>query len=197
MKKITLILTAFITAALVSFKPVAPVTYKVDTEKSRIDWVGKKVTGQHTGTIKLSSGQVVANGKKLTGGQFVIDMTSIEVTDLTGNSKNNLTGHLKADDFFGSEKYPTSQFQATKITPASGNTVNVTGNLTIKGKTNAISFPATYAMAGNNITVTASNVKVDRTKYDIKYGSKSFFDSIGDKAIDDQFLLNINLVATR
>jgi polyisoprenoid-binding protein YceI len=197
MKKLMTLFTAIAAVALVAFKPIAPVTYKVDTEKSKIEWTGKKVTGQHTGTIKLASGAVTANGKVPTGGSFVIDMNSIDNTDLSGDGKSKLIGHLKADDFFGVEKYPTAQFQATKITAAGAGKINVTGNLTVKGKTSVITFPATYTVTNNTLNVTALNVKVDRTKHDIRYGSKSFFASIGDKAIDDEFLLNINLVATR
>ncbi|WP_345949424.1 YceI family protein [Mucilaginibacter sp. PAMB04274] len=197
MKKLTTLFTAVVAVALVAFKPVAPTTYKVDTEKSKIEWTGKKVTGQHTGTIKLASGEVAVNGKVPTTGKFVIDMTSMDNTDLSGDGKAKLLGHLKSEDFFGTEKYPTASFQTTKITPAGAGKVNVTGNLTVKGKTSVITFPATYTLANNTLNVNALNVKVDRTKHDIRYGSKSFFASIGDKAIDDEFLLNINLVATR
>ncbi|MVN92237.1 YceI family protein [Mucilaginibacter aquatilis] len=197
MKKLTTLFTAVIAVALVAFKPVAPVTFKVDTQKSKIEWVGKKVTGQHSGTIKLASGEVATNGKVPTGGKFVIDMNSMDCTDLSGEGKGKLLGHLKSEDFFGVEKYPTADFTATKIAPAGAGKVNVTGNLMVKGKTSVITFPATYSVAGNTLTVNATDVKVDRTKHDIRYGSKSFFASIGDKAIDDEFVLNINLVATR
>jgi polyisoprenoid-binding protein YceI len=197
MKKVTTLFVAIIAVALIAFKPIAPVAYKVDTQKSEIKWIGKKVTGQHNGTIKLASGEVAVNGKNLNGGNVVIDMKSLASTDLTGDGKGKLEGHLKADDFFGVDKYPTSTFTVTKVTPAGAGKATVTGNLTIKGKTAAITFPATYTVAGNTVTVSAPEVKVNRTVYDIKYGSKSFFESIGDKAIDDEFLLNINLVATR
>ena len=197
MKKLTTLFVAIIAVALVAFKPVAPATYKVDAGKSKIEWTGKKVTGQHTGTIKLTLGEVVVNGKVPTGGKFTIDMGSMTSTDLQGEAAGKLLGHLKSDDFFGTEKYSTSTFTATKITPAGANKVNVTGNLTIKGKTAAITFPATYTLAGNTLTVVAPEVKVDRTVYDIRYGSKSFFESIGDKAIDNDFLLNVTLVATK
>jgi len=197
MKKITTLLVAITAVALVAFKPIAPATFKVDTEKSKIEWTGKKVTGQHTGTIKLASGEVAVNGKVPTSGKFAIDMTSMTSTDLQGETAGKLLGHLKSDDFFGVDKFPTSTFTATKITPAGANKVNVTGNLTIKGKTAPITFPATYTLAGNTLTIVAPEVKVDRTVYDIRYGSKSFFESIGDKAIDNDFLLNVTLVATK
>jgi polyisoprenoid-binding protein YceI len=122
-------------------------------------------------------------------------MTSITSTDGAGA---RLEGHLKADDFFGVEKFPTANFVITKVTPAAAaGKLTVSGNLTIKGITKPISFPATLAVKGNSLSAVAKGVKVDRTKYDIRYGSKSFFDSIGDKAIDDEFTLDITLVASK
>ena len=168
-------------------------TFKVDTQKSIILWNGKKVTGEHSGTIKLAGGTLSLSGTKLAQGSFTIDMTTITSTDGAGA---RLEGHLKADDFFGVEKFPTANFVITKVTPAAGK-LTVSGNLTIKGITKALSFPATLAVKGNNLTAVAKGVKVDRTKYDIRYGSKSFFDSIGDKAIDDEFTLDITLVASK
>lgn len=172
-------------------------TYKVDAAKSTITWVGKKVTGQHEGTIKVASGELATDGKNIKSGSFVIDMQSIDNTDLEGEMKDKLLGHLKSDDFFGVEKNPTANFTITKVVPAGAGKVNVTGNLTIKGKTAPISFPATVSISGNTLTANATSVKVDRTKYGIKYGSKSFFDSIGDKAINDEFELAINLVSSK
>ncbi len=168
-------------------------TFKVDTQKSIILWNGKKVTGEHSGTIKLAGGTLSLSGTKLAQGSFTIDMTTITSTDGAGA---RLEGHLKADDFFGVEKFPTANFVITKVTPAAGK-LTVSGNLTIKGITKALSFPATLAVKGNSLTAVAKGVKVDRTKYDIRYGSKSFFDSIGDKAIDDEFTLDITLVASK
>ena len=168
-------------------------SYKIDNQKSKITWVGKKVTGSHNGTIALQSGSLAVNGKNVTGGTFVIDMTSIK--DADGSAK--LEGHLKADDFFGSAKFPTSTFVITKVA-GSGANLTVTGNLTIKGITKPLSFPATVTVnADGTVSALAGKIVVDRTKYDIKYGSKSFFDSIGDKAIDDNFELAVKLVAKK
>ncbi|MBE9598523.1 YceI family protein [Pedobacter sp. MC2016-24] len=170
-----------------------PITYTVDAAKSSITWIGKKVTGSHNGTISLKSGSLDVDGKNVTGGTFVIDMTSIK--DADGSAK--LEGHLKADDFFGSTKFPTSTFVITKVT-GKGADVNVAGNLTIKGITKPLSFPATLAFnADGTVSALAGKITVDRTKYDIKYGSKSFFDSIGDKAIDDNFEIGVKLVAKK
>lgn len=177
--------------------PVKPSIYKVDAQKSAILWNGKKVTGEHSGTIKLSAGELSFTGSKLTKGSFTMNMTSISCTDLQGEWADKLVGHLKSEDFFGVEKYPTSTFVITKITPAAAGSVSVSGNLTIKGITKPLSFPAKVTVNGNTATASAKGVKVDRTKYDIRYGSKSFFDSIGDKAIDDEFTLDITLVATK
>ncbi|MBC6112522.1 YceI family protein [Pedobacter fastidiosus] len=192
--KISSIFLLVAVVALSAFKnPTKPVTYTVDASKSTITWVGKKVTGSHNGTITLKSGTLNVNGKNVTGGGFIIDMTSIK--DADGSAK--LEGHLKADDFFGAEKFPTSNFVITKVA-GSGANVTVTGNLTIKGITKPLTFPATVAVnADGTITATAAKIVVDRTKYDIKYGSKSFFESIGDKAIYDEFELAVKLVAKK
>ena len=166
------------------------VTLAVDTKASKINWLAKKVTGQHEGTINLASGSLVANGMKVTGGEFVIDMKSIVCTDLTDPEYNKkFIGHITQGDFFEVDKYPTSTFKITKVDGA-----NLTGDLTMHGVTKSITFPAKISMVGGKATATAS-IPVDRTDYGVKYGSKKFFDSIGDKAIDDVFNLNINLVA--
>ena len=199
MKKIistlSIVTIAFLSMSFIN--PVKESSFKVDVQKSNIAWNGKKVAGQHSGNIKLTGGTLNLNDGKLSNGSFNINMNSITCTDLQGEWADKLVGHLKADDFFGVEKFPTSSFVITKVSPASAGTVNISGNLTIKGITKAISFPASMSVSGNTLTASAKGVKVDRTKYDIRYGSKSFFDSIGDKAIDDEFTLDITLVATK
>lgn len=193
MKKIFLTLTIIAgMAVFMSFdKPVKDVTYTVDTERSTIDWTAKKIGGGHTGTIKITSGNLVHNGKSLTKGMFLINMSSIT----SDNAK--VTTHLKSDDFFAAEKNPNSKFDILKVTPAGADRVNITGNLTIKGISQPISFPATVKTQKNIVVAVANNIRVDRTKYDIKFRSKTFFLEIGDKAIDDEFELNINLVAKK
>ena len=179
-------------AVFMSFdKPVKDVTYTVDPERSTIDWTAKKVGGGHTGTIKITSGNLIHNGKSLTKGMFLINMSSIT----SDNAK--LTTHLKSDDFFSTEKNPNSKFEILKVTPVGADRVNISGNLTIKGISQPISFPATVKTQKNIVVAVANNIRVDRTKYDIKFRSKTFFLEIGDKAIDDEFELNINLVAKK
>nr|WP_315174505.1 YceI family protein [uncultured Flavobacterium sp.] len=161
---------------------------KVDAANSSINWVGKKVTGQHNGTVNLKSGTIVFKGKKLASGTFVVDMTSLTATDLQGEWQGKLNGHLKADDFFGTEKFPTATLVFKKIATKGANLYAVTADLTIKGITKPVTFD--LATTANSAT---TKFNVDRTKYDIKYNSKSFFESIGDKAIYDDFELEVAL----
>jgi polyisoprenoid-binding protein YceI len=162
---------------------------KINLEKSKINWVGEKVTGKHSGTINFKDGVLVFKKDKLAGGIFTVNMASITVTDLeAGKGKEKLEGHLKADDFFGTEKFDTAKLDFKTITTKSKELYTVTADLTIKGITKPVTFDMT--VKGSTATTT---FKVDRTKYDIKYGSKSFFEGIGDKAIYDEFELNVNL----
>ncbi|MFD2245810.1 YceI family protein [Pontibacter ruber] len=174
--------------------------YNVEVAKSDVKWHAKKVTGEHMGNIALKSGQMTIDKNKVTGGTFVIDMNSITCTDIKDAEYNGkLIGHLKSDDFFSVEKHPTATFQITSVTPiakaAAGKpNYNVKGNLTIKGITNPIEFPATIAVKGGVATAKA-DVTVNRAKYDVRYGSNSFFDGLGDKAIYDDFTISLNVSA--
>ncbi|MEL1243145.1 YceI family protein [Flavobacterium sp. DGU11] len=162
---------------------------KINTSTSKISWTGEKVTGKHEGTISFKDGVLTFKGGKLTGGSFTVDMTSVNVTDLkAGEGKEKLEGHLKADDFFGTDKYPTSKLVFKSVKAKSANVYTVTADLTIKKTTK----PVTFDLTVNKNSATTS-FKVDRTKYDIVYGSKSFFDSIGDKAIYDEFTLAVDV----
>jgi polyisoprenoid-binding protein YceI len=195
--KLKLTSLALLIVVIASSAFIAPVfkadTYKVDASKSSITWVGKKLTGSHNGTIDLQSGALSFNGKKLAGGNFVIDMTTIKDADKSAN----LEKHLKADDFFGTDKFASSTFTIKKVA-GNGNTVNVTGDLTIKGITNSITFPATLVWnTDGSVTASADKVSVDRTKFGIKYKSKSIFPDVGDKMINDEFELAIKLVAKK
>jgi polyisoprenoid-binding protein YceI len=164
---------------------------KVDVAKSAVKWLGKKVTGEHTGTIALKEGTLEVNGGKVTGGKVVIDMNSIVDTDLTDAGMNGkLVGHLKSDDFFGVTAFPTAELVITKVEGS-----NFSGNLTIKGVTNPTSFTATASKDGKS-TVYKGTITIDRSKYNVRYGSKSFFDNLGDKVIYDEFTLDFSLVVS-
>jgi polyisoprenoid-binding protein YceI len=164
-------------------------TKKVDAAKSSVNWVGKKMTGEHSGTINLKDGNLVFKGDKLVGGNFTVDMTSINTTDLKAEEgKDKLDGHLKADDFFGVAKHPTATLVFKSIGTKSKDTYTVTADLTIKAITKPVTFDIVVAKDSAKTTLL-----VDRTKYDIKYGSGTFFTDLGDKTISDNFDLTVNL----
>ena len=180
--------TIAIAVILLAGSALSAQTKKVALTKSSLTWLAKKVTGQHAGTVNLKEGNLIFKGKKIAGGNFEVDMTSLTATDLTGEYLDKLNNHLKSDDFFGTEKFPTATLVFKKIAAKANGVYAVTGNLTIKGKTNPISFK--IVTTGNKASTT---LIIDRTKYDIKYGSKSFFESIGDKAIDNEFELKVEV----
>ncbi|MBV5313016.1 MAG: YceI family protein [Prolixibacteraceae bacterium] len=164
-------------------------TQKVDTAKSSVKWLGKKVTGEHFGSISVKEGSLEVSKGKVTGGKVVIDMTSLAVEDVKDAGMNGkLVGHLKSDDFFGVATFPTSELVVTKV---DGSTFS--GNLTIKGITNPTVFTATSSTEGKTTTYKGT-ITIDRSKYNVKYGSKSFFDNLGDKVIYDEFTLDFSLV---
>ena len=160
-----------------------------DTTKTSLLWLGEKVTGQHTGTIKLQSGWLNWQNNKIASGEFDINMASLKETE------NNamLLGHLKSDDFFGVSKFPLAKLVITGSTPFDKGSGTVSGTLTIKDITNPIEFKATMQKKDEG-TWFFANITVDRTKYNIRYGSGSFFDNLGDKTIYDEFKLKANLL---
>lgn len=188
----------------------APVSKKkgksmpVDITKSMIMWEGAKPTGTHTGTINLRSGQVVFDGRSLTGGSFIIDMNTITNTDMEGDSKTNLENHLKGfaegkeDHFFDVAKHPTGKFEITKVSKLSGDeeaTHLIYGNLTLKGISKEIAFRALVGIGEERVEVTTPAFTIDRTEWGVNYGSKTVFDDLGDKFVEDAVGLNIVLFA--
>lgn len=175
-----------IVLSLVAFTAIE--TQKVDVEASKIEWEGEKLTGSHYGTIDLKEGYFEMEDGKLVGGKFTADMNSIDVTDLEGDDKAKLMGHLRSDDFFSVDKYNEAKFVINTVADK-GDSYGVSGDLTIKGKTNPIAFD--LRMEGNTAT---TELVIDRTKYNVRYGSDSFFDNLGNKVIYDEFKLDIKLV---
>lgn len=179
MKKIiALIALAFVTFSFTTLGRKK----EVKTSESKITWKGYKVTGSHEGTIAVKSGDLSFEGDKLVGGTVVIDMASINVTDLSGGIKGKLEGHLKADDFFGVSEHSTASLVFKSVKEVSANAYAVTADLTIKGKTNPVDFK--ISIEGSKAT---ASLKIDRTKFGIKYGSASFFEGLKDKAISNEF----------
>lgn len=180
--------------------PVKPIAYNIVTDKSEIKWNAKKVTGEHYGKIALQSGQIMVDKNQVTGGTFVINMNSLTVDDIKDDKMNGrLKDHLKSDDFFSTDKFSTATFTITSVKPiAKAETgkpnYTVTGDLTVKGITNPVTFPATISVK-NGIATAVADVTIDRTKYDIRYRSSNFFENLGDKAIYDDFTISLNVSA--
>lgn len=194
MKKLLLLLPVF---ALAMMAMQIQTEYKIDPTASKAVWTGYKVTGQHTGTVAIKNSKLISEGGRVTGGSFEIDMNSITCSDLQGEWAGKLVGHLKSDDFFGVEKYPTASFKITKAFPVDtkGN-YRFIGNLTIKGTTKEIRFNAQVTEAGDQVTASAK-INIDRTDYNVQYGSGSFVDGLGDKTIYDEFDVAFTLVGKK
>jgi polyisoprenoid-binding protein YceI len=159
-----------------------------DTSKTKLNWLGEKVTGQHTGTIKLQSGWLTFADNKIVAGEFLIDMASLKDDDKSARLEN----HLKSDDFFSVEKFPVSKLVLKSSDSFEKGSAVVRGDLTIKGVTVPIEFKAAMQKKDDG-TWFYTNLVVDRTKYSIKYGSGSFFDNLGDRTIYDEFKLKVAL----
>ena len=169
--------------------------FKANTQKSLINWTGKKIMGFHTGTINLSNGTLEVEDGKIVNGNFDIDTRSIIVTNIEDpKTSEQFAGHLFSDDFFAVDKFPTANFTIINSTPINGAIYKIDGLLTIKGITHALSFEAKVDVQGNTISA-AGAIIVDRTKYGIKFGSGNFFKALGDNLIYNDFTLDLNLVA--
>ncbi|KAB1154430.1 YceI family protein [Flavobacterium luteum] len=183
MKKIVLMILVLFANSSLSSQIIG-----INIQESIITWNGKKVTGEHKGTINFKEGFLVYENEKIVGGDFIVDMTTINNTDQTGNDKLKLEGHIKSFDFFNITDFKTSQLVFKSITDKGKNLYKVIADLTIKGVTNPIKFDLIINKQG-----ATAKLKVDRTKYGIQYGSGNFFDDIGDWTIYDEFDLNIDL----
>jgi polyisoprenoid-binding protein YceI len=178
--------------------------YNADVETSTINWVGSKVGGEHKGDIKLKSGEVAVKDGAIENGTFVIDFTTINVTDLDGDNKAYLEAHLKgtnqddsADHFFNVAQYPEGKFEIATVTTADEATT-VTGNLTVKGITKSVSFPANVTVNDTIVTIETASFPINRTDFNINYGSKSkFTDLAADKVINDEILIQLNVTAKK
>ncbi len=166
--------------------------YTVNAESSVIEWQGFKPTGSHKGIINLKSGVITAKGRKLRSGSFIIDMNTIKES----NNNSRLEGHLKSADFFDVTQFPTASFEITSLEEKDGNTM-LSGNLTLKGVTNPVSFTVSLTQHDNELTLTSNVFTIDRSKWNVRYGSKSFFDDLKDKFINDDIELKISIKASK
>lgn len=183
----------------VAEKPATGEDYRVVTEESNFGWEASKVVATHFGKIEISTGQLFINEGEIVSGNFKIDMTSITNEDLEDEGmKEKFLTHMKSADFFDVENHPSATFQISEVKESSeeGATHVVTGNLTIKGTTKAISFPANIEFGEDKVTAKAK-FEVDRTQWDIVYGSGKFFQGLGDNLIDDMFTVDLDIVAEK
>lgn len=160
----------------------------INVSESSIHWLGKKITGQHEGNINLLSGSLIMENGLLTGGDFIVDMNSIASTDLKGESAKKLEGSLKSEEWFDAENHPQAKLVFTSVVSQDGGLYNVTGDFTIKGKTNL----ATFELQVNNLEATAK-VIIDRTLFNILNGSNSFFSNLKDKMVNNYFEIDVSL----
>lgn len=181
---------AMVFGVVTATEPVEEVKKEIKIDASTVAWKAYKVTGSHSGTLNLTSGHLLFNEDKLSGGEFTVDMSTINSTDLADDaeSKGKLEGHLNSEDFFSTKSHPTSTLVFTDVKSTGKNSYEVTGDLSIKG----ISKPVVFDVSVYGSKATAT-VKVDRTAYDIKYGSGNFFENLGDKTIYDEFDLVVDL----
>lgn len=168
--------------------------FQIQKASSTVNWTGKKVLGLHTGTINLESGFLEFNDGGITSGEIIIDMTSIVISDIEDLKTNNeFLGHLQNDDFFSVDKFKTAKLVITSAAQQEPGRFLVNGNLTIKDITHPVSF-YTSVEVFTDFLHAMGEVVIDRTRYNIRYGSGKFIDNLGDKLIYDDFVLQFKLI---
>lgn len=193
-------------AGKVAEKSDEAAVYNVDVDESVINWEGYKPGTTHEGTVTLQSGEIHVKDNAIESGNFVLDMSTIEVNDLEGEYKEKLEAHLtgtvdeKRTDFFDTRTYPTAKFEITKITQLDNdpdaNTM-VYGNLTMKDKSHEVGFKADVDMDGGKLKATSPMFNINRTDWGINFMSKSIMDDAKDNFVNDAIGLKINLVAKK
>lgn len=187
-------------APFISTQAIAETSRKVEISpsESSLSWTGRKVTGSHSGTVPVKNGEVVLEGNTIKGGSFGIDLAGVQVTDISDQKQNaKLVGHLKSGDFLAADMFPTAQFTIESAVPMakplpSGENTTIKGTLAIKGISKPIEFPARVAIK-DGVAEATGTTKLDRTQWDIRYGSGKFFQGLGDKLIYDEFEVSFTL----
>lgn len=186
-------------AAVIAFSSLGAFaqTFNLDTSASKIVYVGKKVTGEHTGNVTAKKGSLIFKGEELVGGEIIADMNTITSTDITNAEYNKkYVDHMKSADFFNTEKFPEAKL-VIKSSKKTDKGIEVKGDLTMLGNTKPVDFVVTDLKKTDSSVTGKSNLKLNRTLWGLKYGSGSFFKGLGDKAIDDEFTLSVELTAKK
>ena len=191
MKKIILSLCFYVLSVATLF---GQKDLTLNTKISSVEWIGKKVTGEQKGIITIKEGTLQVKDNMLAGGNIIIDMETINSTDMQGEYKGKLEGHLKSADFFDVANYKTAALKITSVELLEGNKYTVVGDLTIKGITKPIEFTTTIEIKDGKLGAYAE-MAIDRTNYNIKYGSGKFFEGLGDKMINDEFIIKFKIAA--
>jgi len=188
-----------ITMTTLLLSQVALAGTPIDVNRSKVEWLGEKVMGQHHGNLQLKKGEVEIENRTLLGGRLVFDMKSINVLDIKDpKRKGNLEKHLRDDDFFGVAQYPFAIFEITSAVPIrkagpGEENYEIQGELTIKGITHAVSFKTLVDIKSKRSSA-SGKIIVDRTRYGIRYKSGKFFDGLGDRVIYDDFVISFDVL---
>lgn len=177
--------------------------FLVDTSASRIRFTGYGVGKKHPGIFKLSSGSVAISGDEITGGNFVININSMDLEQKGGMFDKKLHPHLLSGDFFDVEKFKTAKFEITKAEPykvsasdssiVDGANYLISGNLTLKDVTKNVRFPAKVDLDENTLKA-GSSFNIDRTEWKMNYGNDK---TLGDKFISEKVNIELDLQAKR
>ena len=182
------IITITFTLISISFSYSQSLT--ANKTQSLIRWYGEELTGKtHFGNLSFKEGQIELQDGLIIGGNFVVNMTSLSVEDLSGGSKARLEGHLRSDDFFSVDKYPEATLKISQKAKVEGDVQKLYGELTIKGSKHAVDFSIILV---DKKTATA-NLTFDRSKYNVRFRSGSFFENLGDKLILDDIRMEVSL----
>jgi len=179
---------------------VASAQYNVDAAASLVNWEGAKIAYGHTGTVPVANGQLIVANEEIVGGKFAIDLREMASTDLKGEKAEKLLGHLKSPDFFDVETHPMANFvitQVQKSTAGDDRTHDITGNLTMRGKSRSITIPATVSMDGGMLKASTPKFTIDRTQWDVSYNNSGIAGIVKDDIINDNIGLEIMLVANK
>ena len=205
MKKFNFFFVLSLFLILVSFQKDVTNSYVVNTEYSSVVWKGFKIGSEHSGKVAMKEGNLLVEDGQLKGGKFVFDMSAITCEDVEEAEENTkLVNHLKSADFFNTTDYPTATFVINKTIPYGREqvkdqnyfkaTYKLVGDLTIKGITKPLKTQVDIYEYETSLSGVA-RLRIDRSDYDIRYGSGSFFDDLGDKIIYDEIQLDVNISA--